>query len=119
MKYSTKKTSGVVALLVLSLVALSCQPLWAAEDPCQESGVFVANISTVHLWYQRAGGNCTFWNKNAIITLRPQEEVDIFSDLACEMKFCPETLKYENVRAADTAGNCRAKLRFGCSLTDM
>ncbi|MBE0426803.1 MAG: hypothetical protein IBX72_09170 [Nitrospirae bacterium] len=106
-----------IILIVLSLFAGSSLAV-AEEDPCREEGIVVKNLTLTSLWFKRDGGDCYIWQRNKIFVIRPQDNIEIFSDLTCETKYCND-LTYKDYKSFDEDGNCRVRILTGCTLSDM
>lgn len=112
----------IIVITALSLFVLPfATPSFAAkkDDPCREKGIIVKNLTTRDLWYKHNGGACTIWVKDHIFVIKPDETVDIFSDLICKTKYCKDDLNYEAYRTFDVNGDCRIRILPGCNISDM
>jgi hypothetical protein len=105
--------------LVFLLVSFCTEPFLAmAENVCAEQGILVKNMATVHLWYKRNKGECSIYQKNKIITVKPEESIQVFSDLVCQTSYCGN-ISYEDLKSSDGNGDCRVRIVSGCALSDM
>ena len=91
----------------------------AEEDLCKETGIVAKNATFVPIWYKRNEGDCTLWQRNKLLVIRPGDSVDIFSDMNCKTKYCSDMKMYENFKSFDSNNNCRMKISTGCNLSDM
>jgi hypothetical protein len=91
----------------------------AGEDVCGKEGIVVKNLTTVDLWYKRDEDNCFKWKQNKIFSIRPDESVQLFSDLTCETSYCGYHPNYDSFRSTDKDKNCRVRILPSCSLSDM
>jgi hypothetical protein len=88
------------------------------EDPCKDQGITVRNLSLKEMWYKRLGGNCIILKRNYSFTIKPEEEIRLFSDSVCETPYCPECT-YGYYKSYDADGNCRVKILPDNMLSDM
>ena len=103
------------------IILLMAEPLLAAieEDQCGEEGIMVRNATTIDLWYKKNGGECFFWAHEHLFKIKPEDSIDIFSDMNCQAFYCANNPKYKAYKAVDAAGNCRVKVLPNCTLSDM
>jgi len=108
-------------LPVLVALALTLSPLLslADEDPCRETGIYIANQSLLYLWYTRNGGECTIWTHHHIIIIGPEDKLVIFRDLVCQTEYCPNNPTYRVYKSLDANQNCRVRVLPQCNLSDM
>jgi hypothetical protein len=94
----------------VSLIFLSGIPVFAGdEDPCKDQGITVKNLSFREIWYQRKDGNCTMLNRNYSFTIRPDDEIRLFSDMVCKTLYCA-ACNYSDFKAHDANNDCRIKM---------
>jgi hypothetical protein len=108
-------------LFLLMVFTMTLFPLWSAadEDPCSEMGIYIANHTTIDLWYTRNGGPCTFWAHDHILVLQPGEKLVIYRDMSCEAAYCSPDPTYDDYKALDADHNCRVRILPDCILSDM
>ncbi len=114
----------ITHLLLLSMISMAGPhgvpaQAEADEDVCAGRGMVVRNLTTVDLWYLREGGECFKWKQNKLFVIKPDEHLEIFSDMVCEKRYCKRYLTYESYRAVDGDNDCRVRVLPGCSLSDM
>jgi hypothetical protein len=112
---------GFCFAVFIAIVFLFCAtPLSAvAKDPCGEEGIIVKNLTTINLWYKKNNGDCTIWRNNHIFRIRPEDSVEIFSDLACSKLYCGDNPTYEKYKSLDVNSNCAVRILPLCNLSDM
>ena len=111
--------SGV---LTISLIIISIAvPLLAAteKDQCREEGIMVRNATTLDLWYKKNGGECFIWTHEHLFTIKPEDRMDIFSDLNCQTFYCANNPNYKDYKSVNATGKCRVKILPNCTLSDM
>jgi len=116
----TKRYTSIVIICLLSVVFTL--PLFAAQrkDPCKKEGIVVKNLTlSDDLWYKMNHGDCTIWRRGHIFAIRPEDTIEIFSDLVCKTPYCPKTLSYPDYLTSDSDGNCRVRILPGCTISDM
>jgi len=109
-------------VLTTALIILpSAAPLiaTAAEDSCRKEGIMVRNATMLDLWYKKNGGKCFIWVHEHLLTLKPEDRIDIFSDSNCQTLYCTDNPTYKSFKSIDTSGDCRAKIIPDCILADM
>jgi len=90
----------------------------ADADPCKDMGITVKNLSFKEIWYQRKDGSCTTLKRNYFFSIKPEEQIRLFSDMVCETLYCP-AWKYSDYQSYDTNGDCRVRILPGGTLSDM
>jgi hypothetical protein len=90
----------------------------ADEDPCKDKGIMVRNLSFKEIWYIRKGGSCTNLKRNYSFTIKPEEEIRLFTDMVCETPYCPDC-RYSDFKLYDANRDCRVKLLPENTLSDM
>jgi len=90
-----------------------------AADRCSEEGIVVKNLTMLNLWYKKNGGSCTIWRNNHILRIRPEDIVEIFSDLACSNLYCEDNPTYKKYKSLDADSNCGVRILPLCNLSDM
>jgi hypothetical protein len=94
-------------------------PCFAAdEDPCKDQGITVKNLSFKEIWYKRQDGTCNTLKRNYFFSIKPEEVIRLFSDMACETLYC-SACKYSDYKSYDADGDCRVKILPGSALSDM
>ncbi|MEW6571709.1 MAG: hypothetical protein AB1390_11165 [Nitrospirota bacterium] len=106
-------------IFVVGLLTLSGSVPAVAEDPCENEGLVVKNLSFTNLWYTKSDGSCTIWQRDHIFTIKPNDKVQIFSDLICKTSYCGSQPAYDDYRSMDADGDCRVRILPGCTISDM
>jgi len=88
------------------------------EDPCKEKGITVKNLSFKEIWYKPRGGSCIVLKRHNTFTIKPAEEIGIFSDILCETPYCPAS-KYTDYKSYDVNGDCKVRILPHNTLSDM
>jgi hypothetical protein len=91
----------------------------SAGDTCRGNGVIVKNLSTIDLWYKQNNGACFKWKKYKIFTIKPDDTVEIFSDMICKTPYCNNISTYQNYKSYDRDDNCSVRILPGCNISDM
>lgn len=91
----------------------------ATEDPCSKEGIIVKNMTMLDLWYKKNGGECKIWIHNHIFNIKPEDTVEIFSDLACEKRYCKDNPTYRIYKSLDMNDDCAVRILPHCTLSDM
>ena len=106
--------------LAFLLFSLFAAPLPAEEeDLCSKTGIIVRNMTMNDLWYKKDGGDCMIWIHEHIFRIKPKDNIEIFSDLACTKKYCHSNLTYGAYKSLDANGDCGIKILPYCNLSDM
>jgi hypothetical protein len=108
--------------IIFLIVFPFATPLHAAaeeEDPCAKDGLHIRNETTIDLWVKKNDGACTLWTHHHIIIVKPEDTLEIFSDLTCSTLYCGEKPSYEDFQFIDKNGDCRVKILPSCTLSDM
>ena len=115
------KNSCGVAVIAFLTIALLAAPSFAAtkKDICAAEGMIVKNMTMLDLWYERNSGECTIWVHDHILMIKPEDAIDIFSDLTCETFYCEDNPAYKDYKSVDQNGDCRVKILPDCTLSDM
>lgn len=110
-----------VVFTIFLLFTFFTVPLFAAteEDPCRKEGIVVKNLTMINLWYKKNSGDCSILIHDHIFRIKPEDTIEIFSDLTCNRLYCKDNPTYENYKSFDTDGNCRVRILPKCSLSDM
>ncbi len=109
-------------LIVFLIIVFSAEPFLDAAtkaDQCAKKGIFVKNLTMLDLWYKKNGGDCSLWRHNHIFVIKPQDTIEIFSDLTCETLYCYKNPTYRMYKSYDADGNCRVRILTHCTLSDM
>jgi hypothetical protein len=103
------------------VIALTLFPLLASadEDSCRETGIYIGNQTTLDLWYTRNDGSCTIWRHGHLLTMKPEDRVIIYSDIACKKEYCSNNPSYNVYKSVDVNQNCRVRILPDCTLSDM
>ncbi len=108
-----------ILLVTISLFLLLRFPVFANdEDPCRDQGITVKNLTFKELWFKRKDGECTLLNRNHSFTVKPGEEIGLFSDMVCQTLYCA-ACNYANFKAYDTNNDCRMKMLPENAFSDM
>jgi len=109
-----------ISLTVLFLFFVSTMsPSFAAdEDSCKDQGITVKNLSFKEIWYKRKDGSCIILKRNYFFSIKPEEEIRLFSDMVCETPYCP-ACTYSDYKSYDADGNCRIRILPENTLSDM
>jgi len=111
----------MVPALILIVIALTLLPLFASadEDSCREVGIYIGNQTTLDVWYTRNGGPCTLWRHGHLLTIKPEDTLILYSDIACKKEYCPNNPTYDVYKSVDANQNCRVRILPDCTLSDM
>jgi hypothetical protein len=90
----------------------------ADEDSCKDQGITVKNLSFKEIWYMRKGSSCTILKRNYSFTIKPEEEIRLFTDMVCETPYCP-ACTYADYKSYDANGDCRVRILPENTLSDM
>ena len=88
------------------------------EDPCKDQGIIVKNLSLKEIWYKPQGGSCIVLKRHNTFTIKPAEEISLFSDIVCKTSYCSARL-YTDYKSYDVNGNCGVKILPYNTLSDM
>lgn len=88
------------------------------EDPCKDQGIIVKNLSFKEIWYKPQGGSCIVLKRHKTFTIRPSEEIGLFSDNVCETPYSPART-YKDYKSYDVNGNCGVKILPHNTLSEM
>jgi uncharacterized protein YcfL len=118
--YMKMKKLLFISLTALLLFLFSMMPpgFAADEDSCKDQEITVRNLSFKEIWYKRQGGSCIILKRNYSFTIKPEEEIRLFSDMVCETPYCP-ACTYLDYKSYDADGNCRVKILPENTLSDM
>jgi hypothetical protein len=113
-RFIVKKIPYQAMVPAAMVIALTLFPLLASadEDSCRETGIYIGNQTTLDLWYTRNGGPCTIWRHGHLLTMKPEDTLIIYSDIACKKE-------YDVYKSFDTNQNCRVRILPDCALSDM
>jgi hypothetical protein len=108
-------------LITFFIFAFFAMPLFAAtgKDPCGEEGLIVKNLTLVNLWYKKNSSDCIMWRRDHIIAIKPEDTIEIFSDLVCKTPYCAGPPTYADYKSLDTDGDCRVRILPDCNISDM
>ncbi len=107
-----------LSVAFLLLLCAASASLAADEDPCNDQGVIVKNLALKEIWYQPQGGSCIVLKRHSTFTIKPSEEVGLFSDILCKTPYCPARL-YTDYQSFDADGNCKVRVLPFNALDDM
>jgi hypothetical protein len=111
--------SGVLAtLLIFMLFAVSVSAA-QEEDHCRSKGIVVRNATMLDLWYKKNGGKCFIWQHEHLFTIKPEDNIDIYSDMTCQTFYCADNPTYKKYESVDADGDCRVKILPYCNISDM
>jgi hypothetical protein len=108
-----------VAFLIFALFAAPLPLSAGAKDLCGQAGIIVKNMTMIDLWYKKNGGNCTILIHEHIFRIKPKDDIEIFSDLACKKNYCNNTPTYRDYKSLDANGDCSVRILPSCNLSDM
>ena len=92
----------------------------AEEDLCAKDGIAIKNLTLrSDLWYSRDKGNCTLLSRHQVTRIKPEETLEIFSDLVCETPYCSDPPTYSHYKSLDKDGDCTIRILPEANLTDM
>ena len=114
-----KRNFSVLVLLLVFIMVGIYHSVSAVGDPCREKGIVVKNLTTIDLWYEKNKGECTIWIHNHIVRIKPEDTVEIFSDMVCKTHYCEANPTYKDFKSLDENGNCRVRILPDCNLSDM
>lgn len=119
--YTMYRNAYFRVLTVFLIFTLFAVPLFAAtkEDPCEREGIVVKNLTMLDLWHKKNNSECFILIHNHIFRIKPEDTVDIFSDLACNKLYCKDNPTYKDYKSFDTNGDCRVRILPDCTLSDM
>ena len=107
-------------LFIFLLFVIFTGPLYAdTEDPCAGEGIIVKNMTTIALWRKENGGVCRLWSDYVVFRIKPEDNIEIFSDFYCQNFYCKDNPTYPVYKSLDTNGDCRVRILPGCRLSDM
>lgn len=110
----------ILAAFLVAGCFLSFPCAAAAEDPCAEEGIIVKNLTLrSDLWYRRDTGDCFLLRRHNIIRIKPDETLQIFSDLVCETPYSADPPTYTHYKYLDRDGDCKIRVLPGGNLSDM
>jgi len=115
------KNSCGVAVIAFLIIAFFTAPSFAAtkKDICAAGGMIVKNMTMLDLWSEKNGGECTIWVHDHILMIKPEDAVDIFSDLTCETHYCKGKPTYKLYKSFDKNRDCGVRILPDCTLSDM
>ena len=102
----------VIALILFPLLAS------ADEDPCRETGIYIAN-QAMDLWYARNGGTSTIFATSHLTIIKPEDTLIIYRDMICKTEYCSNHPTYNVYKSFDANQNCRVRILPDCTLSDM
>jgi hypothetical protein len=119
-RFIVKRIQFKGMFLAFMAIALILFPLLASadEDPCRETGIYVAN-QAMDLWYTRNGGTCTIFATSHLTIIRPEDTLIIYRDMICKTEYCSNNPTYNVYKSFDANQNCRVRILPDCTLSDM
>ena len=120
-RFILKKIPFRTMVSAFMVIALTFFPLLASadEDSCRETGIYIGNQTTLDLWYKRNDGPCTIWRHGHLLTMKPEDTLLIYSDMACKKDYCSNNPTYDVYKSIDANENCRVRILPDCTLADM
>ena len=105
----------------ISVLAFAVTPLSAGQetDSCAEKGIIVKNMTMLDLWYKKNSGDCFIWVHDQVFFMKPEDVIEIFSDLTCKTSYCGKGTTYKDFKSFDRNGDCLVRILPGCDITDM
>ena len=88
------------------------------EDPCKDQGITVKNLSFKEIWYKLKGSSCIVLKRHNTFTIKPAEEIRLFSDIVCETPYCPASI-YTDYKSYDVNSDCGIRILPHNTLADM
>ena len=103
------------------VIALTFLPLMAAadEDPCRTKGIYILNQTQLDSWFTRNEGACTFWAHHYLITIKPGDALILYRDMECKTEYYSKTPTYDDYKSLDANGDCRVRILFDRTLSDL
>lgn len=92
--------------------------VFADEAICSQEGILVRNLTLDDLWFKKDDGPCTILKRNKNFIIKPENKVNIFSNMNCQTLYC-DISTFDGYKSFDTNGNCRLKILPSCNITDM
>ncbi|MDQ7786392.1 MAG: hypothetical protein RDU01_02170 [Thermodesulfovibrionales bacterium] len=90
------------------------------EDLCAKDGIAIKNLTLrSDLWYSRNKGDCTLLSRHQVTRIKPEETLEIFSDLVCRTPYCANSPTYSYYKSLDKDGDCTIRILPEANLTDM
>jgi hypothetical protein len=90
------------------------------EDLCAKDGIAIKNLTLRNgLWYSRDKGDCTLLRRYQVTRIKPEETLEIFSDLVCKTLYCSDPPTYSYYKSLDKDGDCTIRILPEANLTDM
>ncbi len=116
-----RRTFWSVVFIIIFIAAFATKPLLAAQkkDNCASEGIVVKNLTMLDLWYKKKGGNCSIWIHDHVIVVRPEDAIELFSDMTCRTLYCESNPTYKDYRTVDINGNCKVRILPDCTLSDI
>jgi hypothetical protein len=106
-------------VIILSLILFAtCSFAAEGVDDCAKEGIAVENLTMLDLWYKKDGGDCFIWVHGHVLFIKPDEVINIFSDLSCKTQYCKKHPSYKEYKAVDANGNCEVRILPDCSVSD-
>lgn len=114
-----RKLFGILTTFLI--VFFFIVPIFATqEDSCKQEGIVVKNLTLFDdLWYRKNNGDCIVWRRDHIIAIKPEDTIEIFSDLVCKTPYCAGPPTYADYKSLDTDGDCRVRILPDCNISDM
>jgi len=108
-------------VLVLMVMALTAFPLLAPaqEDPCSKTGIYILNQTQRDSWFTRNEGSCTFWAHHYLLTIKPGDAFIIYKDIDCKTEFFSGNPTYDGYKSLDANQDCRVRILFNGTLSDL
>lgn len=88
-------------------------------DKCATEGIAVKNLTNIDLWYKKNGGDCYIWVHDHVLFAKPQDIVEIYSDLDCKTFYCEKNPTYQDYKLLDADGNCEVRILPDCRFSDI
>ena len=108
------------AFMVIAL-ALTLFPLLASadEDPCRKTGICILNMIQLGSWVRRNEGPCSIWHRNYLMPVKPGDVLIIYSDMECQKEYYSKTPAYEDYKSFDANQDCKVRILFDGTLSDL
>ena len=79
----------------------------------------VRNAAMTDLWYKKNDGECLIWIHEHLFTIKPGDNIKVYSDLNCQTLYCTNNPTYKDYSSIDSSGDYRVKMLPHCTLSDM
>jgi hypothetical protein len=112
-------SGGMVPVFLVVALILSPFRVSADDDPCRETGIYILNQTQLGSWFTRNGGPCTIWQRNYLITVKPEDTLIIYSDNECKAEYYSNNPTYHDYKSVDANQDCRVRILPDRTLKDL